>query len=839
MAVATDDDTGVRAPRTSLVGREAELEAVSAALGASRLVTVTGLGGTGKTRLAVEVVRRVGPTFTQGSRTLDVTPVGSLDGMVAALWKVLAPASAPPGGASIARLVAAHSDDLLLLLDNCEHALDHVAPVVDHLLEGCPQLTILATSREPLRLPGESVVALDPLPVTPSSSDRPSPAVRLFADRARAVRHGFRLDAANADEIVAICQFVDGIPLAIELAAAHLGHMSTAEVRRELEVRPSSLASRDRTAVARHRTLTATLDWSYRLLSPAEQDVLGGMSVFLSGASADAIAAVCAGEVGDVRGLIASLVEKSLVLVEERAEASRYRLLDTVRRYVLQRLEASGELDLVRRRQAQWLVGRWRTDRSVDDRVASSAAAADDLSDLIATLTWARDAGDAELALALAGASLTVWEVAGRHGEGRRLLTEVLALVEPTAPSVEAARVRMAAAQLAFVAGDLPAARSDYEQAIGELGELGADAEEAAALHSLAMVRLFEGATDEARELAVAALARFQGFDDEGGAAFAHTSLALVDAHSQRPDEAERHFLDALRGFRRLGLKREAASVLDNLGNLAADLGQTGRAHRYYEGALQLQQQVGDDRGAALSLNCLCLIAQQRGNLDRAWEYAEAARRLFHGIGDRAGEAATVNNLANLTDERGQPAHAMELYGECIRAFREMGDPRRLATALKNLADLARRVDERQLAWDCLIDAALLWHRLGKTSRLHEALTELREVGMAWGIADGVRWPALDDADPVPIGQLIEEARWVSIPAPSTKERPSAKATLTAREQQVVGLVARGLTNAEIAGELFISERTVESHVSSARSKLGLDSRTKLTRWVLEQDAVG
>jgi predicted ATPase/DNA-binding CsgD family transcriptional regulator len=838
-------DAGTPATRTSLIGREADVQAVSDALSSSRLVTLVGLGGAGKTRLAVEVARRLAPSYCYGARMAELASVTSAAGVVAAILGTLDPPANPANQAadepSAARLVALlRTHQLLLALDNCEQVLLDAAALTDRLLERCPHLTVLATSREPLRIAGEVVVAVDPLAVAPSSLRHPAPAIELFVARAAASYRGFELTEDNLDPVVAICQLVDGIPLAIELAAARAGHLSIAEIRDRLMQRPGSLASRDPTASERHRTLTATLDWSYRLLTSQEQRVLRRLSLFLDAATAADVAAVCGLEELDTHELLAGLCEKSLVVVATRDGVSRYRLLDTVRAYARHHLEVDGELEAARRAQARWLIARTRQrTREVAAR-GTAATPATELDDLAATLAWAVSEHHTELALELASATWRTWEQTGRHAEGRQILSEVLQLA--TEATLHRARVRIAAAHLAFLAGDLATAGEQYTEGLEELRDLDAEDELATSLNSFAMVRLFEGDTDTARALAEKALTRFQNLDDAGGSAFAQTSLGMIETHARDADTAEWHLLEALQGFRRLRLRREAASVLDNLGNLAADLGQPARAHRFYEGALQLQRQAGDARGAALSLNSLCLVAQQRGNLDGAWEAAEAARQLFAEVGDRAGEAATLNNLANLATERGQVRRAMELYGECLQAFREMGDARRLATALHNLADLARSVDERQLAWDCLVDATSLWNRLGQSADVHVGLGELRGLAAAWGVAGLSSFElAATEAEPDPtvVARAVESARWAAVPIPIRSAEVSADGPLTAREAQVVGLVGRGLTNAEIAAELFISERTIESHVSHARQKLGIDSRTKLTRWAIEQGLAG
>lgn len=815
-------------PRSSFVGRTAELDAVRAVLNDHRLVTVTGMGGAGKTRLATELAAEAALAHPHGATFVELAPVRSLEGVVAALLAALRPPTRPtPAEDRLAPAVAAlEGREMLLVIDNCEHVLADAARVIDRLLDSCPGVSVLATSREPLRLSGERTVGIGPLPIDPSTLERPSEAIQLFVDRATAVRDDFVLDEATIAGVTAVCRSVDGLPLAIELAAAHVSHLSPAEIARRLATHPGSLASRVRGTPDRHRTLVSTLDWSFELLSEAERSVFCALSVFAGGATLDAVVAVCCnGEAdpADALGIMSGLVDKSLVVADPRGDTTAYRMTDAVRRYARARLEGSGGLEDTRRRHARWL-------RDRPARLSTTAVPV--LDDVAAALSWAVEAEEIELAYELASATWRGWELTGRHAEGRELLERVRRLPRSDGSGARA-RVIAACASLAFSAGDYDAARRDYERAIVRFRELDLDVELSNALNSLSMVALFEDDLARARDLASEALERSLRADGPtAGGAFASSSLGMIEARAGHAEGSERHFLEALRLFRHLGLHREAASVLNNLGNLAADGGDAGRAHRFYEGALQLQRRTGDERGAALSLNNLCLAAQQRGNLDHAWEHAEAAGEIFRALEDRPGEAATLNNLANLAAERGHPQQAMDLYARSIEAFRAIGDARRLATALANLADLAIAIGERQLAWDALLDATSLWNQLGHADGIDAGLRTLGELASDWGMPGTF---ATIEREPTAVSHALESARWVAVPSTPSDGRPAADARLTPRETQVVSLVARGMTNAEIATELFISERTVESHVSNARMKLDLDSRTKLTRWAIER----
>ena len=824
-------DHNLPAQRTTFVGRHDELEEIAALLGLHRLVTLTGLGGIGKTRLAVQVAAEVaGEHHTV--RLVELAGRAADEDLFAAVRDVL-PWPGPGRGADGADgLVATIGErSVLLVLDNCEHLLHDVVRLVDTCLSRCRALTVLATSREPLGVAGEHVRALGPLSVDGDGPEPPA-AIRLFFDRARAAGGAHKLDDDAAAHVATICRSLDGIPLAVELAAARISHLTPAEIGSRIDARLGLLTARDRTTVARHRTLTAALDWSHDLLLPPEQALLRRSAVFAGPATLDALEAVTPG--GDldeleVLDLAAALVDRSLVVTEVDGGVTRHSLLETVRRYALERLGEAGEEADTRRAHARWC------SEMLETAGGLMALGRAEQAEAVAALHWAAEVRD-PMAVELAAGSWQWWEVTGRPAEGQRFLREVLSWTAPE-PSLARSALLSGAAQLAFVAGDLIGAAVMHESNIAELETLGQPAQAARSRNSLGLAHLYRGDVATAEAMVTRALADFEEAGDVVGAAYARSSLGLAAAAAQRPEEAVTHLLESLRLLREQGRSRDAASVLTNLGNIVEDQGDLQRAHRFHEGALQLHEELGDARGAALSLNNLSILAQHRGDHDHALEFAERALATFEEIGDAPGAASTVNNLANFAAEVGQHRLALDRYRSAVERFRDLRDSRGTATSLANLADLAARCGETRLAWRCAIESIAMGRHASRSAE-ESAVATLRSVAERCG----AEVPDLDGdliaMDHAELDRLLEGLRAVEVPAVvGGAERPASH-ELTRREAQVARLVALGRTNGEIAAELFISERTVESHMGHIRTKLGIDSRTQLVRWALDHDVV-
>jgi predicted ATPase/class 3 adenylate cyclase len=406
---------------SSFIGRARELEQTAAALGEARVVTLTGVGGVGKTRLALRVAEQVLPRFGDGAWLCELAPVrdaAGVDGAVAAVFSVTARGGQSTRDALVEFL---RNKELLLVLDNCEHLLAGAAALAAVLERSCPRLVILATSREGLGIDGERLVPVPPFAAPDVDADletiTDAEAVRLFADRAVAVKPGFMVTAENAAAVAAVIRRLDGVALAIELAAARVPAMTPAELARHLDRRFAVLAGGRRGAVERHQTLRAAIDWSFELLTEPEQRLLGRLAVFAGGCTLEAAETVCCGEGIDpdaVFGLLASLVARSLVVAEQSGPQSRYRLLETIRQYGEERLDQAGETERWRARHAGYYAGFLRQVREHDrdrDEVFWAVRLGAEQDNLLAAWSWAVDIGNVDTAFAiLAGfAPCEVW----------------------------------------------------------------------------------------------------------------------------------------------------------------------------------------------------------------------------------------------------------------------------------------------------------------------------------------------------------------------------------------------------------------------------------------------
>ncbi len=722
---------------TSFVGREAEIAELRERLTETRLLTLTGTGGCGKSRLAMEVARGVTERYPDGVWQVELAGLSDpavLPQAVAAAVGVRVPTSqdlVSVLGSALRRR------QVLVLLDNCEHLLDACAALVDRLVSACPELTVLITSRQPLGVRGEvgwrvpalavpDLAALPPLAVLGGCE-----AVRLFVARAEAARPGFALTARNARAVAQLCTRLDGLPLALELAAARVTALSVEELVARLEDRFHLLSNGGRTAWPRQRTLRATLDWSYDLLAASERTLFARLAVFAGTWSLEAAEAVGAGdglERRDVLAALCRLVDQSLVAVrEDSAGDTRYTLPETIRDYAMERLAASGEEEAVRARHAACYL-QLAQQAGMQIGVAGMATQfhrlAVDLRNLHAALTFFVDRGLAEPALLMVGHLGSTWNVRGQGVAGRDLLAETLALPGGQGPSAARAWALRGAASAACKTGGTALARRYFEEHVAVTRSLGDRAGEAEGLDWLALFARMGGDLAAAQHLWEQSLELARAVGDQGRIATVIERLGENALYQGDASAARRLFEQPLAIYQELSDTWGIAGSLITLGQAAWALGEHTEARAQFTAALALQRAHDHQTCLPWTLHELGGLDLEHGDLAGAHAaFAESLSTLVD-VAAHLDIPLSVGDFAALAAARGEPARALRLAGAASSLRELMPDfvmPRERALlasaeqcgrdALGELAAAAALAEGRAMSLDEAIAYALEDHK--------------------------------------------------------------------------------------------------------------------------------
>ncbi|WP_328842704.1 ATP-binding protein [Streptomyces sp. NBC_00258] len=766
---------------TTFVGRRREAAEARRLLGTGRLVTLTGAGGIGKTRLALEVATASRKAFPDGVWLVDLSPVNDpaeVPGATAAVLRV------PDRGErtalqQLAGYLTRHQ--ALIVLDNCEHLIDACAGLAQTLLSAAPDLRILATSRETLGITGERLYAVPPL--------TPDEAVELLRDRATAIQPEFQVTDTNRAQISRLCEELEGLPLAIELTAARLRALTVEQTTARLTDRFALLIGGSRTTPLRQRSLRGVIDWSYELCTPPEQLLWRRLSVFAGGFALDAAEKVCAGDgiaADEVLALLERLVAQSIVLTAQVEGLPRYRFLETIREYGRARLSESGEEQILLRRHrsfyldlAERLADAWfgpgQEESLARLRIehANLRVALTGEGQKVATVSWAgsdrteaQNTGpepsgrciassqdDAQAALRMVAALRFHWCADGFLGEGRRHFDGILAAAPEPTPA--RARALWAASWVALLQSDFAAAARWLDEA-AELGEQLDDP----VVH--AYVEGFRGAS-----------AAFQGEYEQAALCYA----GAVAAHEAADDQPATVFW-----------LFQLAKIQSQLGDPRA--AQTGQR------ALALAEARGERLTRSYALWALGYEAWVRGEKEMSLAWAQTGLVIQRGFNDHIGATMLLSLLAWNTASGGDHTRAAHLLGALRALSRDLG-----ATTSAALGD-------RNASCEQAVSTAL-----GPTA-YEKALTE------------GGR----HDSPGRAIAFALDTGSGPAGSAPVTNPNP-----LTRREQQVATLVAQGMTNRQIASTLGLSPRTVDSHIENIRGKLGFASRAQVAAWWAEK----
>jgi predicted ATPase/DNA-binding CsgD family transcriptional regulator len=823
-------------PPTSFVGRERDLAEVRRLLGTSRLVTLVGLGGVGKTRLAIQVANELAAEYRDGVALVELSAIVEPSLITRVLAAALkhrdegAGAVHSAGDRLLDTLAAALATrECLLVFDNCEHLLDAVAQVIDRLLRTCPRLYVLATSREPIAIDGEAIWRVSPLALSSGvgrqQTGQVSDAVALFLDRARAASPEFASTPDNIAAVERVCRDLDGIPLAIELAAARLRGLPLSAIVEGLTDRYDLLTVGSRVAPARHRTLRGLIDWSFELLTADERALFQCLAVFAGSFSLAAAEAV--GRIGG-RGidLLPRLVEKSLVVLEQTDGQPRFRLLDTLRVYAGEKLREAGEEATTRQRFIAWYLqlvetGEAMLRTSVHDVWVARLAQEHD--NLRRAISWslADAAGDA--GPRLVGSLAWFWEIRGHHVEAIGYLEWALAIVDGRRSAVPAGvrpKLLNGLGLLLFGCGSYRRAVAYAEEALELCRAADSDWGTCVALATLGYIAQFDGESDRATALLGEALTIAERHDDKLNMAHALYGLGIVEHGRGDYERASELYTRSLALWRGLGAATRCAQSLTLLARMVHLRGDDVRAAALLEESLAAGRAAGSPRAIGWSLLYLGHIMRARGDFARAdLLYVESLDQRAV-VGDRRGIAQCLEALAAVSTIR----TARGPHGTAHQAAERRSDAVRAAT----LFGAAESIRESVSAF------ILPCERAGyarDVAALRGALGSALETHWKHG-----RDLALDSA--VEAGRAIQRQAGSTLRAVLTAvdggREPEPAVLLSRREREVLVLIARGLTSRQIADELSIAKRTADTHAENILNKLGLGTRREAAVWAVE-----
>jgi predicted ATPase/DNA-binding CsgD family transcriptional regulator len=811
------------APRSSFVGREREIGEVERGLASTRLLTLTGVGGSGKTRLALVVARDLLEAYPEGVWLVQLAPLSEGALVPKAVAEALG-ISERPGEPLLGTLADVLEERrLLMVLDNCEHLLEASARLVDELLDSCPRLRILATSREALGVEGEIRWLVPPLSVpeprqgTSSSEELGSyESVHLFVERAMGRDSSFSLNSQNALAVGEVCRMLEGIPLAIELAAARVDTLSVEQISQRLTDSLKLLTGGNRTQLPRQQTLKGTLDWSFDLLSEDEKELFGRLSVFAGGWTLEASEAVGVGEdvdEDDILDLLSGLVGKSLVMARGSDQRGvRYRMLEPIRQYAREKLEEGGEAEEVRRRYATFFLA---FAEEAEPRLRGPEDAEwlerleEEHDNMRAALSWALETGEVELALRLAGVLGIFWQAHGHWSDGRKWLEAALARYKRASA---AARIKAleALSWLTYDQFDIECMAAVAQEGMKLSAEAEIDGSLAASLRiMLASPAWLGGDYQRGKELLEESLALGRKAGDKVKTAEAAFQLAVVTNGLGERARAKEIFEEVISVCREAGYAYRLPDSLLSLGYTLMLEGDYDRGAALNEEAVAVCREHGYRQKLNYALDNLGWAALLRGDHEGAKPFYEESLVVSKELGDRAIASESLEGMACVSAVRGEASRAARLFG----AAEGLQETLREAVALQH--------GPEEEAWREPY-LATARSRLGEAA-WEEALAE----GRARGLQEAIEY-ALSEDEPsaTPPSSSTRHSS-----APSAPEHPAG---LTSREVEVLSLVANGMTNAQVAQRLFVSPRTVHRHLNSVYHKLGVRSRTAATRFAME-----
>jgi predicted ATPase/class 3 adenylate cyclase len=683
---------------TSFIGRKEEIEKVKELLINTHLLTLTGPGGAGKTRLSLQVGADVIDDFANGVWFVELAPLIDPVLLPQEILKELGIKEEIKKTSEETLTAYLKDKEMLIILDNCEHLIEACAVLTEKLLKACPNLKIIATSRESMKCIGEqthSILSLEiPNPKEELSLEQLAQyeSVRLFIERALTVNEKFRVNNENAPALAGICSQLDGIPLAIELAAARTKVLTVEKIYERLSNRFSLLTGGIRTALPRQQTLKALIDWSYDLLTEPEKILWGRLSVFNDGWTLESAEEICSDdkiEKNEVFNILSLLVEKSIIIFDEKNE--RYSILETLKHYGTNKLKETNETNNLFQRHLYYYM---ELSELAEPKLAETEAQfwlnklEKEHGNLQSAIEWSLKEGYFEEGMRLAGALAMFWDIRGYFSIGRRLLESMFGNTKGVSKPV-IGKALNCTGTLAYNQGDYQQAMKFHEESLALYRELKDKDGIATSIGNMGIVAYEQGDYERARKLCEERLVYKREIGDKGSIASSLSDLGNM-AYDQGDYEQARKFHEESLALRQeIGNKRGIANSMNNLGNVSYNQGDYEKAQKLYEESLVLKREVGDKKGIAISLHNLGIITYIRGNYKQSQNFYEESLALVREIGSKSGIADTLYDLGNIEFKQGDYAQALKLYEESLTLRREIGNKLGMVYCVMGLAAIA------------------------------------------------------------------------------------------------------------------------------------------------------
>jgi predicted ATPase/DNA-binding winged helix-turn-helix (wHTH) protein len=734
---------------TSFIGRTRELVELEKLLDETRFITLTGVGGCGKTRLGLQIASDLLKRYEDGVWWVELASLSDPNLIAQAIASVLGVQEQPKKTLLMTVSEYLHAKQALVVLDNCEHLLEASAAVVQELLKSAPKIQIMATSREPFGILGETLYQVPTLSIPKESEEfieiatlRAFEALHLFEERARANDAKFSLSSENATAVTRICRRLDGIPLAIELAAARVRALSVQQIAARLDDRFRLLTGGNRAALPRHQTLEATMDWSYQLLTEKEQVLLRRLSVFAGGWTLEAAEQVCNGETfiaQEIWELLTHLVDKSLVIAEKNPEETRYKMLETVKQYAFEKLKNLSELErvqeshldfflklaeeaepeLVGPKQKEWLDKLEREHENLREAITSVVTKYDERKTKLLLMTgrfwevrgyWSecidmlrkalergRDLSEEYQSNAL---SFLGWLThnQGDNEQAKEMLKKSIDISTRIEEKIPLAHVLFRFGTILTRQGDHMAAQSLFEQSLKIVKEFGDKRGIGAALNGLALIADKKGDYTTSEALFQQSLKNLKDIGDQRGIGSAFNNLASIAYKQNNYSLAQSYLEQGLEIMQHLGDKRIVGALLNNLGAIADKQNNYIQAILYYNQSLEVMRKLESKPGIAGALNNLGVIEKKQGNYVKAGAYYEQSLEMMKKIGDKRGIAGTLNNLGVIALEKGVFKKAWDYLKMSLEVRKELKDKRDLEESIREFSILASTIGKHEYA---------------------------------------------------------------------------------------------------------------------------------------------